>query len=180
MGALTLGDHPRVRAKAIEHWDCAALAQGPWSVVIRASDGHPGVRGAVVTFPYTWDPQTPQTPLSKPRGATWNAEYRMLTWPLADSHTYIVGDLGQATLADLAARVTVENGRPHFLPLDGFTAVAATTSRAWVIHEMLYDTVDLGQVGALGNGQVWTGVLRGVRDQGGGFLIWESAPGELT
>lgn len=133
-----------------------------------------------MTFPYTWDPQTPQTPLSKPRGATWNAEYRMLTWPLADSHAYIVGDLGQATLADLAARVTVENGRPHFLPLDGFTAVAATTSRAWVIHEMLYDTVDLGQVGALGNGQVWTGVLRGVRDQGGGSLIWESAPGELT
>lgn len=43
MGALTLGDHPRVRAKAIEHWDCAALAQGPWSVVIRASDGHPAL-----------------------------------------------------------------------------------------------------------------------------------------
>jgi hypothetical protein len=160
MGALALGDPLRVRAKAIEHWDCPSLAQGPWSMVIRASD------------------------------------------------------LGQSTLADLAAHVTVESGKPRLSPLDGFTVAATTTSSPWVIHEMLYDTVDLGQVDTLGNGQVWTGVLRGgafegwvfdgsakpagfvrgnpaffyphpfyealIGEQDGGSLIWESAPGELS
>ena len=119
----------------------------------------------------------------QPQGGRWNADAQSLIWPLAGSHAQIVGDVGQAQLADLAMRVTVVSGH-HLAALDGFTAAATTTYRFPLIHEMRYETVDLGQESKLGTGEVWTGVTTGasfefellrVRAVPGGSAFYKSA-----
>jgi hypothetical protein len=203
LGGLALGDRRQVAKPALTRWDCAAL-KGPWSVVIRATNGHFGVHGAVVTFPV--DREGAGTAATKPRGAVWNPGVQLLVWPLAGSHAQIVGDVGQPRLADLAMRVTVVAGKPHLGALDGFTAAATTTYRPSVVHEMRYSTMDLGQESRLGSGLVYTGLMSGaslesqafeahakpagfVRGQpaihsdaqgGNGTLAWEPVPGEVA
>jgi len=203
LGGLALGDRRQVPKPTLERWDCTAL-KGPWSVVIRATNGHFGVHGAVVTFPV--DHEGAGTAVTKPRGAVWNPAARLLVWPLAGSHAQIVGDVGQPQLADLAMRITIEAGKPHLGALDGFAAAATTTYRPPVVHEMRYSATDLGQQDKLGDGLVVTGLMSGaslesqafaahakpagfVRGQPAiysyaqdeaGTLAWESAPGEVA
>jgi hypothetical protein len=203
VGGLTLGDHLQVPGTALERWDCDAPS-GPWSVVIRAAAGHFGVKSAVVTFPI--DHVLSAVPSTRLQGGMWNPGVQRLTWPLAGSHAQIVGDLGQATLENLAMRVTVEAGRPHLAAMDGFVAAVTTTYDSPVIHEMRYETSDLGQQGKLGDGLVYTGVRLGaileslafedhakpagfVRGKpaifseglaGNGTLAWEPALGEVA
>ena len=55
---------------ALERWDFSAL-KGPWSVVIRATNGHLGGHSAVVTFPV--DLTASGVPSTKPQGGVWNA-----------------------------------------------------------------------------------------------------------
>lgn len=204
MGGLTLGDHLLVPGSALERWDCDAPYNGPWSVVIRASDGHFGVHRAVVTYPI--ESASSGAPSTKPQGAIWYPDTQMLVWPLGNSHAQIVGDLGQATLEDLATRITVVNRRPHFGALDGFAVAGTTSYDSPVVHEMRYGAIDLGQKSTLGDGLVVTGVTWAasfesmafearakptgfVRHKpaiystalgGSGTLAWESAPGEVT
>jgi len=204
MGGLTLGDHLKVPGSAVERWDCDAPPKGPWSVVIRAMGGHFGVKGAVVTFPV--DLVGAGVPSTRPQGGVWNPGARRLVWPLGDSHAQIVGDLGQTTLENLAMRITVEDGRPHFSVLDGFAVAATISYGSPVVHEMRYGARDLAQEGTLGDGLVFTGVTWAasfeslafeshakpaglVRGKpaiysgalgGSGTLAWESAPGEVT
>jgi len=162
LGALTLGDHLRLPGWAIERWDCDALTLGPWSVIIRDSDGHFASKSAVVIYPFPGLAGQFDTPVAKPQGAKWNAESLSLIWPINEGYNAkIVGDLGQARLADLATRITVQQGRPHFLPVDGFAASAPTTSRPPVVHEIRYQSVDLGQESKLGTGEIWTAVMTG-------------------
>ena len=192
LGALTLGDHLKVRGSAIDVWDCNALTQGPWSLVIRASGvpatggvtGQFGVRSAVVIFPFPvnlgfrWpqDPPPPEgfgpssTPVTKPEGGRWFADTQSLLWPLGGSQALIVGDVGRAQLADLAMGITVGRGAPRFSPLNGFAAEATTTFRPPVIHHVRYGTADLGQEGTLGSGQIWTGVVTGAFLQSKAFV----------
>ena len=203
LGGLVLGDHLRVPGSAMERWDCEAL-KGPWAIVIRAAGGHFGIHSAVVTFPA--DLAGAGVPSTKPPGGVWNTTTRMLTWPLGGSHAQIVGDLGQRVLVDLAARVTVEGGKPQFSTLFGFTATAVSPYDPPVVHEMRYSTDDLGEAGLRGSGLIYTGVTPGasfetsifeahgrpagfVRGKpalfsavpsGNGALAWESAPGEVT
>ena len=207
LGGLALGDRRQVPEPALERWNCDAL-RGPWSVVIRATDGHFGVHGAVVTFPV--DRWGAGTAVAKPRGAVWSPGAQQLVWPLAGSHAQIVGDVGQTQLADLAMRITVETGRPHLAEPDGFAAgygsLATTTHLPPVVHEMRYSTKDLGQESRFGDGLVYTGLMSGASLEsqafearakpagfvrgypaiysdvpgGNGTLAWESAPGEVT
>lgn len=158
LGGLTLGSRLLVQGWALERWDCIAL-KGPWSVVIRATDGHLGLHGAVVTFPV--DSQGSGTAVATPQGGRWDSTRQMLIWPLAGHHAQIVGDLGQAELTDLATHVTVAGGKPHLPTLDGFTSAATTTYRPPVVHELRYSTGDLAQAGRLGSGVVYTGVMSG-------------------
>lgn len=202
LGGLALGDHLQVPAPALERWDCDAL-KGPWSVVIRATDGHFGVHSAVVTFPI--DQVVSAVPSTRLQGGMWNPGVQRLTWPLGGSYAQIVGDLGQATLEHFAMRVTVEGGKPHLAALDGFAVVATTTFGSPVVHEMRYGTADLGQESKLGDGLVYTGFMSGasfeslafeshakpaglVRGKpaifsqglgGNGTLAWEPTPGEV-
>jgi len=203
LGGLVLGDHLRVPGSALERWDCEAL-KGPWSVVIRATGGHLGVHSAVVTFPV--DLTGSGIPSTKPQGGVWNPGTRKLAWPLGSSHAQIVGDLGQKVLEDLAARVTVEGGKPQFFPLAGYAVTAVIPFDPPLVHEMRYSTDNLGEAGIRGSGLIYTGVTPGasfetsifeahakpagvVRGQparfsevpgGNGALAWESAPGEVT
>jgi len=148
LGALALGDHLRLPGWAIERWDCNALTLGPWSVVIRDSDGHFASKGAVVIYPFPGLPGQLDTPVATPQGGKWNAESRSLIWPINEGYNAkIVGDLGQTRLADLATRITVQEGRPHLSPVDGLgaTTTTTTTCRPPAVHELSYQSVDLGQ-----------------------------------
>jgi hypothetical protein len=51
LGGLALDDGRQVAMPAVDRWDCDAPHEGPWSAVIRATGGHFGVHGAVVTLP---------------------------------------------------------------------------------------------------------------------------------
>jgi hypothetical protein len=201
-GGLVLTRQPPVTGWSFELWDCHA-SKGPWSVVIRGHDGQLGVHGAVVTFPV--DRARTGAAVNEPSGGRWNPGTRVLVWPLAGSHAQIVGDVGQATLTDLAMRITVEGGKPHLAALDGFSAAAAIPYRPAIVHEMRYSTVDLGLLRALGSGLVYTGTMTGAsfenqafkaraqqagqvhgrpaiyaRIQNGiGTLAWEPTPGEV-
>jgi hypothetical protein len=203
LGGLVLGDHLQVPGSALERWDCGAL-KGPWSVVIRATGGHFGFHSAVVTFPV--DLTGSGVPSTKPPGGMWNPGTQKLAWPMGISYAQIVGDLGQKTLEDLAAQVTVEGGKPHFSGLAGFAATAVIPFDPPLVHEMRYSTDDLGEAGIRGSGLIYTGVTPGasfetlvleahakpagvVRGQpalfsalpsGNGALAWESEPGEVT
>ncbi len=204
MGGLTLGDQLRVPSSALERWDCDAPPKGPWSVVIRATGGHLGVHSAVVTFPVELEGSG--VPSTRPADGVWNPGSRKLVWPLGSSHAQIVGDLGQATLEDIATRITVANHRPQFAALDGFAVAGIPSFGSPVVHEMRYGAKDLGQESTLGDGVVFTGVTWAasfetlafesrakpaglVRGKpaiyssalgGSGTLAWESAPGEVT
>jgi hypothetical protein len=203
LGGFALREKPRIPVWSLERWDCNAR-KGPWSVAIRSSDGHFGVKSAVVTFPVPAEGS--EAPVAKPPGGRWNPAARMLIWPLGNGHAQIVGDLGQATLAELATGITVRGGKPHWRERGGFTAVAATTFGSPVVHEMRYATADLRVESKLGAGFVYTGVMSGAsfeglafEDQaspmgsvrgkpaiyssgrdGSGTLAWESAPDEVT
>jgi len=170
LGALTLGDHLRIPGWAIERWDCDALTLGPWSVVIRASDGHFAAKSAVVIYPFPGQAGQFDTPVAEPQGATWNSQSRSLVWPINEGYNAkIVGDLGRRRLADLATRITVQQGRPHFSPVDGLAATTPTTYRPPAVHEISYQSVDLGQEGRLGTGEVWTAVMSGAGVEAQGF-----------
>lgn len=162
LGAFALGDHLRLPGWVIELWDCDALTLGPWSLVIRAPDGHFGTKSAVVIYPSPDQPDQFGLPVAKPQGGKWNAESRSLVWPINEGYNAkIVGDLGVTRLADLATRITTQQGRPYYSPADGFAATPATTYRPPAVHELSYQSVDLGQEGRLGTGEIWTAVMSG-------------------
>ena len=162
LGALTLGDHLRLPGWAIEHWDCDALTLGPWSVIIRAADGHFASKSAVVIYPFPGQPGPLDTTVATPRGGKWNAGSRSLVWPINEGYNAkIVGDLGQTQLADLATRITIQEGRPRFSPVDGFAATTVTTYRPPAVHQLSYQAVELEQAGGLGIDVIWTAVMSG-------------------
>ncbi|MEP7193069.1 MAG: hypothetical protein ABI903_09415 [Actinomycetota bacterium] len=203
VGGLALGSHLRVPAWALERWDCEAPG-GPWSVIIRGPGGRFGVNSAVVTFPV--DRAKVGSPASRPPGGVWNAGAQLLVWPLAGLHAQIVGDLGQARLADLAMSIRIERGEPHLAASNGFATAATIPYRPTVVHEMRYGTADLGQRSELGDGLLYTGVLQGASFESqvlearaepaglvrgrpavyaeakgrNGTLAWEPAPGEVA
>lgn len=207
LGGLDLAGDMRVPGSTYETWDCDVLTLGPWSLVIRATNGTFGSQSAIATFPY--DGQGSGTPQNVPNGGRWDPGTQTLVWPLAGSHAQIVGDVGQSQLIDLAVRITVEGGKPHLAPLAGFGVAATVPFASPAIHEMRYETADLGLASTLGRGQVTTGVTTGAsfeattlsgradfsrpagfvrgkpaitsREPGAAWtLAWESAPGELT
>lgn len=200
LGGLMLGDHLSPPGSALERWQCDAL-QGPWSVVIRATRGTFGVHSAVVTYPV--DRTGTGLPSTRPPDGVWYPSSQKLVWPIGSSLAQIVGDVGQSTLENLATRVSVEGGKPHFKGQAGFVVSASMLFGAPVVHEMRYGAKDLGHQRVLGDGLVFTGVTSGAsfeslafesrakasgvvrgkpaiytEGQGGnGSLAWQEAPG---
>lgn len=171
VGGLALSETRLIGEWPVETWDCQALTEGPWSLVIRASDGHFGAKSAVVTYPVDHEGLGPA--VTRPRGGRWDRNTQTLVFPMGGSHAQIVGDLGLATLVKLAMRTTDgrdgnADGRPHFLGLQGFAASAVTTFHSPVLNEIYYETRDLG-LAKLGKGQIWTGVVRGASFESAAF-----------
>jgi hypothetical protein len=138
-------------------------AQGPWTVVVRRSDGSLGRHGAVVTFPVRVSDGRP----GSGTGAHGPASAGSLVWPLAGAHARIRGDLDRAALRALADRTTVVDGRPVVRPPHGFAVSASQPYRPREVHEVRYqDSAVLGSAGAA-LGFVYTGALRagGFEDQ---------------
>lgn len=140
-----------------------AAGRGPWTVVVRRTDGSLGRRGAVVTFPVPRPPVPGGwTVLSDP--VTGRAVTGSVVWPLAGRYARIHGDLSRAQLVRLAARTSVVRGRPVVDVPAGYRVAGTGAQRPPVIREARYSSGELGAAAALGDGLTYTGVLRG-----GGF-----------
>lgn len=184
------GDNP-ARDLSQDRCDRTA-ADGPWTVVVRRSDGSLAQRGAVVTYPVAAD-QGRQSP-------------NEFMWPLAGSQARIRGDLGAAGLAVLAERVTAVAGRPRLDPPTGYIVTYTGPYRAVAVQEAGYGSAAVAEQDALGKSWVHTGladgggfedalyaagaqaapavgghpaVFAGVRE-GAALLCWELEPGRLA
>ena len=144
----------------LERCDRTAV-DGPWTVVVRRSDGSLGRNGAVVTFP-----------VGAPRagrsvgvgGVIGRAEGGMVTWPVGGAYARIRGDLNRIELTAIAARTTVVAGRPVVRQPAGYAVLSAGPYRPPTIHEIRYGSAAVGEQEALGSGLTYTGVI-----SGGGF-----------
>ncbi|MEV0718487.1 hypothetical protein [Asanoa sp. NPDC050611] len=199
---IVRADRPLHVASGLDRCDRLA-ADGPWTVVLRAPDGSLGRHGAVVTFPVDAPRLGQPVAVGQVRGLIAD---RAVTWPVAGGHARIRGDLGQAGLLAVAARVTVVDGRPAVDPPAGLTVAADGPYRPPTVHELRYGATEVGEQAALGAGLVYTGVsgsggfedrlyavdstegppLRGrptvvsTVSGGNGTLAWEPAPGVVA
>lgn len=160
VAGLRIDRTPAGTGSALDRCDRTAV-DGPRTMVVRGPGGSLGRQGAVVTFP--------AEPLRAGRGVavggvTGTAANGMVTWPVAQNHARIRGDLNEADLIAIAVRTTVVDGRPSLDPPAGFTVVASGPYRPPTIHELRYGTAAVGERAALGDGLTYTGVT-----SGGGF-----------
>ena len=156
IGAISIGAVPA--GGTLERYDAGAGA-GPWSIVVRRSDGSFGLHSAVVVFPVA-EPKALATPVAV-GGRTGFSGQRTVVWPIGDQWARIRGDLDPSQLIEIAAFVRVVDGRPAVGSLDSFTVGPLLTYRPASIDEIRYGSTDLGEAGALGNGLAYTGVLSG-------------------
>lgn len=141
--ALLLGSGHPVDGTMDRH-DPNALG-GPYTVVVRGSDGSLGHHGAVVTYPVDAAADTSNS----------------VVWPLAGEHARVRGDLPHRSLREVARNTRVVDGRPVVDPPQGLRVVATGPYRSPHVRSVRYPGTDVpGDLGGL----VYTGVLTG-----GGF-----------
>jgi hypothetical protein len=180
-------------------------SSGPWTVVVRRTDGSLGRHGAAVTFPVAAPPAGAGT--VKVGGTAGKAGPDSVTWPVGGAYARIRGDLPEPALITIAARTSVVGGRPVVKePPAGYAVAGGGPYRPPAIHEIRYGSAEVGEQTALGGGLTYTGVVRGggFEDQlyaahgtpagqvGGrpavvspvfgrnGSLAWEPAPGVVA
>ncbi|MCU1397485.1 MAG: hypothetical protein JWN62_594 [Acidimicrobiales bacterium] len=194
---------------ALDRHDAGAVT-GPWSVVVRGPNGSLANDSAVVTFP----DEAPGAALRPVHvgDEIGSARDGAVIWKISGGYARVQGDLPEADLIRIAAAVTImfpPDGAPYPTvgALQGFTAGAPEPYRSPSVHELrYYDSGDVGQSNALGNGLVYTGVYLGAwfEDQllldhsvsrvsvqghagivsgvqgGNGTLAWEPSPGVVV
>ena len=201
IGAISIGAVPA--GSTLERYDAGA-AEGPWSIVVRRSDGSFGLHSALVVFPVA-EPKALAIPVDV-GGRTGFSGRRTVVWPIGGQWARIRGDLDPAQLIEIAAAVRVVDGRPAVGSIASFTVGPLLTYRPSSIDEIRYGSTNLGEAGALGNGLAYTGVLSGgvFEDQvfetngrtgltvngrpavvssvngGNGTLAWEPTPGVVA
>jgi hypothetical protein len=180
-------------------------SNGPWTVVVRRTDGSLGRYGAVVTFPVAAPPAGAGT--VEVGGKAGKAGPDSVTWPVGGAYARIRGDLPEPALIAIAARTSVAGSRPVIKePPAGYAVAGGGPYRPPAIHEVRYGSATLGEQAALGGGLAYTGVVRGggFEDQlyaahataagqvgdrpavvspvfgGNGSLAWEPAPGVVA
>jgi hypothetical protein len=157
--ALQLASDPATRpGQGLESRDAGA-APGPWSLIVRRSDGSLGRHSSVITFPVT-PPAGVRTRTRVRVGAsTGFDDGGGIVWPLDGKFARVRGDLGQTTLAEVAGRVSVRRGRPVMdHPPARFRVVATEPYRAPVVTELRYNSLDVNS-GPI-DGLIFTNVLR--------------------
>jgi hypothetical protein len=148
--------------------------RGPWSVIVRRTDGSLGQHGAVVTYPVPAVTTGPMVPVAAAisRGDGHRASNvgiddlaghadgsGGIVWPLNGRFARIRGDLGRSMLAVLAARVSIRHSHPAMTELPpGYRVFASEPYRAPVVTESRYTDslrVDSGPI----DGLVYSGVV---------------------
>ncbi|MCI3275150.1 hypothetical protein [Streptomyces cylindrosporus] len=177
---------------------------GPWTVTVRRSDtGSLGHDGAVVTYPVHKPPAGSPIRFDKAAGSGRDGEF---IWPLGDSYARVRGDLPWEQLAKIADATSVVSGRPEVKAPAGFSVVSTGPARPHVVREARYGSQEVGEARELGNGLLFTGVVRcgGVEDRlyavgaraagtvhgrpavvtdavvGNAILAWEPEPGVVA
>jgi hypothetical protein len=156
--ALQLASDPATQpGQGLESRDAGAVP-GPWSLIVRRSDGSLGRHSSVITFP-----------VAAPAGMRTRTRVRVghvtgfydggIVWPLDGKFARVRGDLGQATLAEVAGRVSVRHGRPVMdHPPTRFRVAATEPYRAPVVTELRYNSLNVNS-GPI-DGLIFTNVLR--------------------
>jgi hypothetical protein len=199
---LRIGD---ARTSTLDRRDLG-VDDGPWTVIVRRSDGSLARHGAVVTWPVATMPTGTEVTINGETGRRAPGE---IVWPVAGSPGYarVRGDLSDDELLALAQRTyVVRGGRPAVRATPGLSTVFSGPYRAPVVREARYGSAQLGEDKALGGGLTYTGVLRagGFEDQlyatadrtslrvggkpavvsavqgGNATLAWELAPGRIA
>ena len=175
--AMQLKSTPVNQARQSQEIRDAGATQGPWSVIVRRTDGSLGRHGAVITYPVP-SLTTGRTvrigsalrrvaPGASCVGRTvTNCTTRKvaavighvdkaggIVWPLNGRFARIRGDLGSSMLSTLAARVAVRKGHPSVAGLPtGIRVIVSEPYRAPVVTESRYTDslrVDSGPIDGL-------------------------------
>ncbi len=157
--ALQLAANPATRpAQSLERHDSGALT-GPWSLIVRRSDGSLGRNSSVVTFPVTVSAGVrTRARIRVGRVTGYDDGFGGIVWPIGGKYAGIHGDL-RTMLATIAGRVSLRHGRPVMdHPPSRFRVVAAEPFRAPVVAESRYDSSRLNS-GPI-DGLIFTDVLR--------------------
>lgn len=158
--ALQLAADPATRpGQSLERRDAGALS-GPWSLVVRRSDGWLGHHSSVVTYPAT----VPSAVRTKARVRVGSVTgyvdgFGGIVWPIGARFAGIRGDLGRTTLAAIAGQVSIRHDRPAMdHPPSRFRVVASEPYRAPLVAESRYNSlrVNSGPI----DGLIFTDVLR--------------------
>jgi len=161
--ALTLGEAVPAGG-AGQSCDGTAVAEGPWTVVVRATGGSLGQRGAVVTYPAEAPIAGRVVDVGSVKGVFARGT---VVWPVASGYARVRGDLVEPTLIAIAAGTTVDTGRPVVVPPPGHSVIYSASYRPTIVRQIRYGTADLGEQAALGSGLTYTGII-----DGGGFEDW--------
>ena len=168
--AMQLKSTPVNQARQSQETRDAGAAQGPWSVIVRRSNGSLGRRGAVITYPVpsvtigravriavaprvTVAPSTGQVTSVATSVTGHEDEAGGIVWPLNGKFARIRSDLGRSAMAALAARVSIRSGRPALTGLaKGYRVIVSEPYRAPVVTESRYTDslrVDSGPIDGL-------------------------------
>ncbi|MEU6141247.1 hypothetical protein ABZ848_12880 [Streptomyces sp. NPDC047081] len=202
-GLVITGKGAAAGRSTLNRHDRTATA-GPWTVTVRRSDtGSLGHDGAVVTYPVEKPPAGSPIRFDEAAGSRRDGE---VIWPLADSYARVRGDLPWAQLAKIADGTSVVAGRPEVKAPAGFSVVSTGPARPHVVREARYGSEEVGEARELGNGLIFTGVVRcgGIEDRlyalgaraagtvhgrpavvtdaivGNAILAWEPKPGVIA
>ncbi len=156
--ALQLATNPATRPGNLERRDPGALT-GPWSLIVRRSDGSLGVHSSVITFPVSVSAGVrTRARIRVGRVNGYDDGFGGIVWPIDGKYAGIHGDL-RTRLAEIAGQVSVRHGRPAMdHPPPGLRVVAAEPYRAPVVAESRYDSSRLNS-GPI-DGLIFTDVLR--------------------
>lgn len=160
--ALQLGPRSANRGgQSLERRDAGSV-NGPWSLIVRRSDGFLGHHSSVITYPISASAWVSGQPRIRVGTVTGHGDaFGGILWPIDGKYARIRGDLGRTVLADLAARVSVRHRHPVLdRPTAGLRVVAAEPYRARVVTESRYASGLLLGSNSI-DGLVYTGVLRG-------------------
>ena len=168
--AMQLKSTPVNLARQSQETRDAGAVRGPWSVIVRRSNGSLGQLGAVVTYPVppvtigrairiavaarvTITPSTGRVSRRVVSVTGHEDEAGGIVWPLNGRFARIRSDLGRATMAALAARVSIRNGRPALTGVPkGYRVVVSEPYRAPVVTQSRYTDslrVDSGPIDGL-------------------------------
>ena len=191
--AMQLQAKPQNQAgQSVQTRDTGAES-GPWSIIVRRSDGSLGRHGAVITYPVAAVRSLSTVHIGRIPGSGASGSRTAgnatighvdalggIVWPIDGKFARIRGDLGRSTLAALAARVSIRNQHPAMIAAPAhYRVIAAEPYRAPIVTQSRYTDslrVDSGPI----DGLIYCGVvIRGASFEDGLFAATRSPAAEI-